>query len=311
MESVAYDPETGEIPAPVHREIPRPPVSPFASRDGEAISDALAAAQGSFETPKRSREVSVRLSAGGSYSFKYAPLEAIHDAIRPALAKNGLSVQQYLAYRAGEPFVRTIIWHSSGEWRGSDYPIFPTKEGPQGFASGVTYARRYGLCLALSLAPEDDDDGNAAVGNTATPVVRPSRFPAPPPPPAPRAAARSRQGNGQAALDPRPFDDPLPEPPPPPPPEPAPPAPPEPVLDKAALKQKASKQLSMLRDAMISADLAGLNAILDSKDITDTIALVREAAETKEAAEATIKRLLGIADHRRLELQGPPAELEL
>jgi len=304
----SFDPETGEI----HKDIPSParvPVAPFASNEGGQISAALAAAQGAFETPKRSREVSVKLSSGGSYSFKYAPLEAIHDAIRPALTKNALSVQQYLAYRSSIPFIRTIIWHSSGEWRGSDYPVYPTKEGPQGFASGVTYARRYGLCLALSLAPEDDDDGNASVGNTAVPVQRPSRFPAPPPaPPPPRAPARGRQGNGQAAADPRPFDDPLPEPPP----EPAPPPPePEPPLDKAALKQKASKQLSMLRDAMISADLAGLNAILDSKDITDTIALVREAAETKEAAEATIKRLLGIADHRRLELQGPPAELEL
>lgn len=298
----SFDPETGEI----HRDIPTParaPVSPFASNPGGEISDALAAAQGAFETPKRSREVSVRLSSGGSYSFKYAPLEAIHDAIRPALAQNGLSVQQYLAYRAGEPFIRTIIWHASGEWRGSDYPVFATKEGPQGFASGVTYARRYGLCLALSLAPEDDDDGNAAEGNVAQPTggripIRGRRPPsgqseeAPPPPPERVRAPAPWEMIGDPVTDVAP--EPEPE-----------------VFDKAAAKKQASQQLTNLREAIGQADAQGLDAILDSQDIKDTFALVRKAADTGAAAEATINRLMDIANRRRRELVGEPAELQL
>lgn len=83
--------------------------------------------------------------------------------------------QQYLVSKGTQAFIRTIIWHASGEWIASDYPVFPTKDGAQGFASGVTYARRYGLCLVLGLAPEDDDDANVADGKPA--ATRPAKRP--------------------------------------------------------------------------------------------------------------------------------------
>ena len=48
---------------------------------------------------------------------------------------------------------------------GVNLPRWPAA---QGFASGVTYARRYGLSLALGLAPEDDDDAMEAEGEPKT-----------------------------------------------------------------------------------------------------------------------------------------------
>ena len=73
--------------------------------------------------------------------------------------------------------IRTVIWHASGEWLANDYPVIYNKEGAQGFASGVTYARRYGLSLVLGLAAEDDDDGNTADGNTIVQPPRPQQQP--------------------------------------------------------------------------------------------------------------------------------------
>lgn len=299
-EARSYDPETGEIP-PIHRDIPirrEPELMPLASLSTSEICTALAAAQEEFETPKRSREVSVRLTSGGSYTFKYAPLEEILDSVRPALAKNGLVIHQYLAGRGSQTVMRTIIWHSSGEWLASDYPIYPTKEGAQGFASGVTYARRYGLSLALCLAPEDDDDGNAAEGNSSSPTS--GRIP----------VRRGRLVPGQSEAAPPP-----PRPPEPPPWEasgdPVTDVAPEEPFDKDAAKKQASAQLTSLREEIGKADVKGLDAILESKDIKDTFALVRKAADTGAAAEATINRLMDIASRRRSELVGEPAEVLL
>ncbi|MEM7039349.1 MAG: ERF family protein, partial [Bacteroidota bacterium] len=38
----------------------------------------------------------------------------------------------------------------------------PTKKGPQGMGSAITYARRYALGPILGLATEQDDDANSA-----------------------------------------------------------------------------------------------------------------------------------------------------
>ena len=177
--------------------IPAPSMTPLASATTQQFCTALAIAQGEFKAPKRTKTANVKgTTARGQpyeYSYKYAPLEELIDSIKEGLAKNGLSRQQYLVYRGGTPFIRTIIWHASGEWIASDYPVHPSKEGAQGFASGVTMARRYGLSLALGLAPEDDDDANIADGNIPgtvangngkpTTVVKPTTAPLPQTPP--------------------------------------------------------------------------------------------------------------------------------
>lgn len=160
-----------------------PQLVPLASPSCGQVCAALAIAQGEFKTPRRTKQATIK-GTGYSYAYAYAPLEEIVDAVKEALARNGLARHQYLVSRGGQPVMRTIIWHASGEWIASDYPIHPTKEGAQGFASGVTYARRYGLSLALGLAPEDDDDANVADGNLAEgkdrmPIRRPQARPLP------------------------------------------------------------------------------------------------------------------------------------
>jgi hypothetical protein len=169
---------------------------PFASTPCAQVCSALAAAQAKFKAPKRSKPVTVRTKTGETYSFVYAPLEAVFDAVREGLSAAELSVYQHLV-RSDGFYVRSYVVHSSGEWLGGqDYPVF-SKEGAQGFASGVTYARRNSLLLTLGLAAEDaDDDGNEAAGNTVV-DIKPSKAP-----PGAVVAPSPIAGAANAAVDP-------------------------------------------------------------------------------------------------------------
>ena len=60
----------------------------------EQLNEALAKAQGEFPPIPREKTVTVKTKTGGSYSFAYAPLDAILSACRPVLAKNGLAITQ-------------------------------------------------------------------------------------------------------------------------------------------------------------------------------------------------------------------------
>ncbi len=176
MDSENYDTTTGEIMS-AQRNLPaienrgeRNLI--FASPECAEVFGALAEAQGTMANPKKTKTAKVQgqTKSGGSYSYdyKYAPLEEVIDVIRKPLSAAGLVHRQFLAQRDGAWIMRTIIAHRSGQWFGCDYPIFTGRqEGAQGFASGVTYARRYGLMLALGIVGEDDDDANIADGRPA------------------------------------------------------------------------------------------------------------------------------------------------
>lgn len=134
------------------------------------VATALATAQGAFPPIPRDRTVTVvsrRQRDDGSraqYTFSYAPLNTILEKIRPALAANGLALAQSVVVNAeGAEFVRTMLLHSSGEWLANETPIFTSgaDNASQAYASGLTYARRYGVSTLLVLAADDDDDGNA------------------------------------------------------------------------------------------------------------------------------------------------------
>ena len=163
-----------------------PSIVPAASSATSQVCAALATAQGRFTNPKRTKTATVRPRDGGAgYTFAYAPLEEVVDAVKSGLAENGLSRQQYL-FRddSGTYWLRTVLWHASGEWISGDYPVIYAKDTAQGFAGGVTYAKRQGLSLLLGLAAEDDEDGNTADANMVdikpTQQARATRKPKPP-----------------------------------------------------------------------------------------------------------------------------------
>lgn len=155
-----------------------------------AISAALAAAQGEFGAIVRDKTVSVTMRSGGKYTFSYAPLESILHAVKPALAKNGLALTQALRRIGKREFVETTLRHSSGQSLSNLIPIFVKDEGPQAYGSALTYARRYGVTLLLCISADDDDDGNAAEGNSASHTNGPTEI-----------EAKLLASNFKAALD--------------------------------------------------------------------------------------------------------------
>ena len=140
------------------------------------VAAALARAQGEFEHIGKTRSVMVR-SEKGNYAFKYAPLEIILAATRPALARHELAVvQSVVVDEQGVEQLRTTLVHSSGEWMSNQVPVVIStnvKAGPQQFGSATTYARRYGYSQLLCIAADEDDDGNAAEGNALTDTSKP------------------------------------------------------------------------------------------------------------------------------------------
>jgi len=137
------------------------------------IAAALSGAQGMFTNPQKNREVDVKMTAGGKYTFTYATLDAIMDMIRPALAANGLAVIHSLDKDDQGTVCETRLLHSSGQWISTWVPVLVGESAnAQGWGGAITYARRYGLCSLLAIVADEDDDANAACGNQATRAAR-------------------------------------------------------------------------------------------------------------------------------------------
>jgi hypothetical protein len=123
---------------------------------------ALAAAQGEMRQPVKDREVAVSTKTGRSYKFRYATLDACMAVARPVLAKHGLAVVQFVQDGA----LVTSILHASGEGMDCPLPLPPMPNSPQEAGSLITYFKRYGYCAALGIVADEDDDANAAEGNS-------------------------------------------------------------------------------------------------------------------------------------------------
>jgi len=87
------------------------------------------------------------------FKSKYADLESVWDACRPALNANGLSVTQVVS---GTQLV-TMLLHTSGQWVRGAQEVCPKESSPQAIGSAITYARRYGLAAIVGVVQVDDD----------------------------------------------------------------------------------------------------------------------------------------------------------
>lgn len=97
------------------------------------------------------------------FRSKYADLGACLDAVEDALLANGIALIQETFDDKEGVTVETVLLHESGETiRGGKLHVPAAKHDPQGFGSALSYARRYSLMATCGIAPQDDDDGNAA-----------------------------------------------------------------------------------------------------------------------------------------------------
>ncbi|MHC5862491.1 ERF family protein, partial [Nostoc sp.] len=95
------------------------------------------------------------------YKRKYATLDAVLDAVTPALGKHGLVIIQTTEIFEGKTVLRTHIFHESGENITSTYPL-PEIADSQKFGAALTYARRYAVCAILSVTADEDNDAEGA-----------------------------------------------------------------------------------------------------------------------------------------------------
>ena len=125
------------------------------SSETDKIYPAVIAMQNSLEAIERSKEVKT-----GKYSFKYAPLDAIMDKVKPLFASKGLAVMQGV----DADVLTTRLIHQSGQWVESETHLNREHANMQGFGGEVTFKRRYALSALIGLVSDDDNDAPAAKG---------------------------------------------------------------------------------------------------------------------------------------------------
>lgn len=105
----------------------------------------------------------------GHNSAKYALLEDINQAIRPALQKYGFAVTFRIAQREKEVSITAVLSHKLGH---SDETVITlpldlsgSKNATQAVGSTVSYGKRYAIGALLNISTGDDNDA-------ATPIVQ-------------------------------------------------------------------------------------------------------------------------------------------
>lgn len=134
----------------------------------QELASALVAFQASAPTINKGRTADM-----GQYTYRYADLTDIWEAIREPLKDNGLAVTQSLTGgSSGFMGIKTTVWHKSGQSFADTVEMDISKRTPQQVGSQVTYFKRYALSALLGLSTEEDDDGAAASRTRTEPPQR-------------------------------------------------------------------------------------------------------------------------------------------
>lgn len=137
------------------------------------LATALVKFQSVVPVIPKNQTAKIPMKSGGSYSYKYADLADIWEAIRKPLKDNGLAVTQMLKSNETTDFIVTKIWCDNGETEQEEFAIPTSGKTPQEVGSVVTYYKRYALGAALGISTEEDDDG--ASGNTKPEKKEPAK----------------------------------------------------------------------------------------------------------------------------------------
>lgn len=119
------------------------------------LIQALHAAQPEIKSPIKNKHVQA-----GAKSYSYADLPALLE-LKPILHKHGLILIQTMRVENGMNILMTSLVHTSGEHIESE-TYLPNDLTPQQLGSCVTYYRRYQISAILSVASEDDLDGDVS-----------------------------------------------------------------------------------------------------------------------------------------------------
>ena len=121
----------------------------------DQLATALAKAQAEFSTAKKDKD-------NPFFKSKYADLESVVNATRPALTKYGLSIIQSPFFENEKSYLITLLMHNSGQWIKSKAQHNPQKSDIQSLSSYNTYLKRMCYSSMVGAVTSDDDDGNSA-----------------------------------------------------------------------------------------------------------------------------------------------------
>jgi hypothetical protein len=120
------------------------------------IYSALCAAQAEFGKVQKG-------STNPAFKTRYADLADVAGVVIPTLSAHGVAVLHYMVGESENMAMRTEFVHANSESRVScDVPLIVDRNNMQGMKSATTYAKRIGLESLSGVAPDTDDDGNAA-----------------------------------------------------------------------------------------------------------------------------------------------------
>lgn len=121
-------------------------------------SPSIAKLAAALVKAQRAMGTAIKDSVNPFFNSKFADLNAIREAVLPALQEQGFAVLQPTVNIDGKNFVETIFMHESGEFISGFTEIKEIRNNnPQDNGAGTTYARRFGLQSMANCGAEDDD----------------------------------------------------------------------------------------------------------------------------------------------------------
>lgn len=137
-----------------------------ATQAREAWFQAIAEFQRTCPTIRKIAGATIRTQTGGSYSYRYAPLDHILSVILPVMGPLGMSVSWRTTFEKDRACANCIVSHDLGHSEESGPVAIPitgyarASNPAQSAAAALTYAKRYSLLAIIGMAPEDDVDAN-------------------------------------------------------------------------------------------------------------------------------------------------------
>src|SRR5436190_18696247 len=128
-----------------------------ASESISQIAGALARAQAELENPEKRLTATIAspFPREQSKTFRYASLASGLEIVRKCLSKHEIATVQSTAIDQDKSLIKltTTLFHTSGEWISSDWPVCPTSEtaAPHRMGAALTYARRYALFTLVGI----------------------------------------------------------------------------------------------------------------------------------------------------------------
>lgn len=102
-------------------------------------------------------------SINPAFKSRYADLADVVSVVVPALSEQGIAMYHSMIRDDEGMVMRTTLSHGATDTHiHCDVPLIVDRNNMQGMKSATTYAKRIGLESLTGIAPDTDDDGNAA-----------------------------------------------------------------------------------------------------------------------------------------------------